>query len=201
MGARCNVGDCFGRLVVLGFTRTAKLFSGRKGVYCQCDCGNLVCTLVQSLRRGATKSCGCYGAFMRNQGKRYLECDSSMKNRSKVYVRWFNMMHSRQGVVPAWEDYIAFRTWWFDQGYDDGPRMYMKPIDKHKPYGPDNVRVRKMLSKSPSRKPAWKTPDVLKNAICAAHSNGESTRSIKERFCVSRNTVCSIIATKETTGK
>lgn len=195
MGAPVKIGDRFTHLVVLGFTRSSKLFSKRRGVYCQCDCGNLVCTLAQSLRRGATRSCGCYGARQRNKGKRYLECDSSMKNRSKVYVRWFNMLHSKRGVVDAWEDYSVFKAWWFEQGYDDGPRLYMKPIDKHKPYGPDNVIVRRYKEPAHDAKPkgSWKSPAVLVQAVREAYKTCKSTRVLAERFVLSRNTVCTMI--------
>ena len=50
-------GKKFSRLTVLGF-------AGRRGnnYYweCQCDCGNIRQVQAQGLRRGSTKSCGCY---------------------------------------------------------------------------------------------------------------------------------------------
>lgn len=51
------IGQRFGRVVIIG--------KGEYGGYdscwvqCQCDCGTLFSTLYSSLRRGATRSCGC----------------------------------------------------------------------------------------------------------------------------------------------
>lgn len=143
---------------------------------------------------------------MRRQGKRYLDCDSSMKCRSKVYVRWYNMRHSEQGVVPEWDDYSVFKAWWFDNGFTDGPRMQMRLLDRSKPYGPGNVRVQPFdearLRARKETKSQRKSPEVLENAVYNAYKNSdELVREIAERFCISQNTVTNIAARMERQGK
>jgi len=49
-------GKCFGRLTAISLTRKA----GRPAWLCVCECGNIKEVLTNSLRRGFTKSCGCY---------------------------------------------------------------------------------------------------------------------------------------------
>lgn len=60
-------GMRFSKLVVLGLDHKEQSYygsQGRKRTYCywkcKCDCGNEVVRLGDSLRRGATKSCGCH---------------------------------------------------------------------------------------------------------------------------------------------
>lgn len=58
------VGQRFGRLVVLSY-------AGKSKWNCQCDCGNTTISLGESLKKGLTKSCGCYHSdLMSEVGKR-----------------------------------------------------------------------------------------------------------------------------------
>lgn len=50
-------GERFGRLIVLSQSENK---GGRTMWLCKCDCGNEVVVTTQSLRRGDTKSCGCF---------------------------------------------------------------------------------------------------------------------------------------------
>jgi hypothetical protein len=51
-------GKVFGYLTVLSFDGKAK--SSKLRWLCKCQCGNVISVIGQSLRRGATVSCGCY---------------------------------------------------------------------------------------------------------------------------------------------
>lgn len=51
-------GQRFGRLVVV--CRAEKLYGKQSAWLCKCDCGNEKVVAAQSLRSGATTSCGCY---------------------------------------------------------------------------------------------------------------------------------------------
>ena len=53
------VGKRFGRLVVVERDKNKKDIGRNAHWRCLCDCGNEVTVLGPSLRRGATKSCGC----------------------------------------------------------------------------------------------------------------------------------------------
>ena len=50
-------GMRFGRLVVVAFAGVER--SGRVCFRCRCDCGEQATVRSNSLRRGATRSCGC----------------------------------------------------------------------------------------------------------------------------------------------
>lgn len=61
----------FGRLVVIGLHRSE---GGRLYWTCKCDCGTQKVILGDSLRKGRTQSCGCYGrqrAIEANTGRRH----------------------------------------------------------------------------------------------------------------------------------
>lgn len=53
-----EIGNQHGRLVVLCYAGKNK--HGHTKWRCQCDCGNRCTILSQALRKGTTKSCGCY---------------------------------------------------------------------------------------------------------------------------------------------
>ena len=75
-------GKVFGKLLVLGLDhkKEVRYKNGKKKTYyywkCACVCGNEVIRLGESLRNGATKSCGCYKFYkqmMTNERKKYLK--------------------------------------------------------------------------------------------------------------------------------
>lgn len=63
-GKRIDItGQRFGMVTVLGFHHT-----DRNAYWlCKCDCGKKFITLGNSLRRGLTKSCGCYRVISAKQ--------------------------------------------------------------------------------------------------------------------------------------
>lgn len=187
------VGDRFGRLIVVGFTRSRKLFCNRVGVYCQCDCGNLVCTIAQSLRRGSTKSCGCLRNERAREGYALKHGDGSVKRRSKLYVRWRNMLDSAQGVCEAWEDYLNFKAWWLEEGHTAKGKYAIRRKDATQPYGPGNTKV--MVALKGSERVAQylhEPPQITVDAIRAAYSKCGSIAEVSRNFLL-RNSVISRI--------
>lgn len=78
-------GKVFSKLLVLGLDhkREAICSNGKKKSYyywkCRCECGKEVVRSGESLRRGATKSCGCYKFYQQMIGhekKKYLKKQS-----------------------------------------------------------------------------------------------------------------------------
>ena len=64
-------GQRFGRLVVIRQNGTTTSPKCKRPMWeCQCDCGNVVTVAGYSLRRGATKSCGCLMREMRSGGRK-----------------------------------------------------------------------------------------------------------------------------------
>jgi hypothetical protein len=57
-----KVGEKFGRLTVIKESEPKIFNSGRKErkLLCQCECGNVKDIILNSLRTGVTKSCGCF---------------------------------------------------------------------------------------------------------------------------------------------
>ena len=65
-------GQRFERLLVLSKTKIEYKNRLRTGYKCICDCGNEVTVDMNSLKRGATKSCGCYNREVRLTGYKEL---------------------------------------------------------------------------------------------------------------------------------
>lgn len=85
------VGTSIGRLVVIA-EAPKKNYSGklRKTWLCQCSCGTELEVLDQSLRSGATASCGCL-AKERTSEKFFKHGHSSNAGQSKTYRAWRDM--------------------------------------------------------------------------------------------------------------
>lgn len=146
-----KIGDKYGRLTVIRETEPHKCPSGRliRKVLCQCDCGN--CTEVQlwSLRKGVTKSCGCYNKEIVQQmfsthgmkGTRLYTIYRSMVSRC-TYIK--NQHYDRYGgrgikVCDEWRNNpSAFFQWAVANGYSD--ELSIDRIDNDGDYAPDNCR-------------------------------------------------------------
>lgn len=117
---------------------------------CRCDCGKIVSVVGASLLNGTTKSCGCLREENRKRNKGY-------HHRERLYVLWQgirqrcnnpnNISYKWYGakgikVCEEWEnDYIAFRKWAIESGYDETlPRgtQTIERLDVGKDYCPEN---------------------------------------------------------------
>ena len=87
------IGKKFGRLLVVSRDRNNK--DGRTRWKCKCDCGNEKTVNGKDLRRGMTKSCGCYHReIIRNNlvGKKFgrflviKEAERKTNDRNLVYL-------------------------------------------------------------------------------------------------------------------
>jgi len=141
-------GQRFGRLVVLG---CVELDPGQGSIWlCRCDCGNETRTASKSLRRGRTKSCGCYHAEAASARKmRHGEAAGGI---SRTYTSWYaakqrcmnprNKVFSFYGgrgisMCDRWrDDFAAFLK---DMGERPSGRT-LDRIDTNGNYEPDNCR-------------------------------------------------------------
>jgi hypothetical protein len=89
MGFIDLTGQGFGQLVVLRRAENDRHGSARWA--CRCDCGKVTVVLSSSLRRGATRSCGCLARPPDLTGQRFgrLTVIRRAKNDKYWQTRWF----------------------------------------------------------------------------------------------------------------
>lgn len=151
-------GRRFGRLVVLSMCPHVAGEDVRWN--CRCDCGAELSVSGHSLRRGRTKSCGCYqrerAAELCKTRERRITV--SKKKNNWLYNVWHGMVkrccdpshksyHTYGGagitVCDDWKDFSRFRKWAYDNGYDENSPKFqctLDRIDVTKGYSPDNCR-------------------------------------------------------------
>lgn len=140
-------GQRFGRLIVLG--RDGKNEHRAIKWKCQCDCGNQISTLSQSLLSGHTKSCGCLhkDIMTKHGGKdsRLYHVWQSMKRRCNSPNSTSYMWYGAKGVkvCEEWESFEPFRKWAIASGYDENAERgicTLDRIDSSGNYEPSNCR-------------------------------------------------------------
>lgn len=147
-----SIGDVFGKLTVI--ERVTPV--GQKPVKwrCLCSCGNTTVVVTDSLKRGATKSCGCIHSKQvadRNtkhgkSGTRLYNIWRGMKSRCYNENSTPYKYYGAKGVkvCDEWRnDFSSFADWSLANGYDpDKPRneCTIDRIDPSGDYSPDNCR-------------------------------------------------------------
>jgi hypothetical protein len=142
-------GHRFGRWVVLGRAEN----KGRNAAYfCKCDCGTERILSAFILKKGDSKSCGCFKKEINAEVMRKTMTTHGFtkdKKRIPLYHVW-EMMHYRCGkhgkepaykdikVCQEWSNFQVFFNWAIMKGYKKG-----LTIDRISPFGnyePDNCR-------------------------------------------------------------
>ncbi len=139
----------FDRLVA---KKKVKSPNGDKKSYwlCECDCGNKAIVRKDSLESGHAKSCGCLA-------KEYRPITHG-HSRDRLYSIWANMKqrcynkndenyknYGGRGITVCneWQDYMLFRKWAYENGYDENAKRgecTLDRIDVNGNYEPSNCR-------------------------------------------------------------
>ena len=110
-----------------------------------CDCGNTHEAAMSLVKRGNTKSCGCYHKDVTTKHSMcytpLYSIWSSMKNRcANSNDRAYHNYGARGiKVCTDWLDFVPFYNWCIDNGYEDG--LSIDRIDNNKDYCPKNCRI------------------------------------------------------------
>jgi hypothetical protein len=146
------IGEKFNRLVILKEVYK-RGNDGRKkiGVLCKCDCGNEFETEYYSVRKGLSKSCGCYKSDMIKL--KNSKSHTKRKDNLSTYKSWAAMKSRclNKNNVEKYADYggrgiTIYQAWIdsFDKFLEDvGPRPEGKTLDRidnDGNYEPGNVR-------------------------------------------------------------
>lgn len=179
MGAFVDLtGRRFGKLLVT--KKHQKLLSGRVAWECLCDYGNLTITMSNSLLRGKTQSCGCIrkknaalqsftaGVARGIQLSKHRKCGERLYNVWKgMRDRCHNpnnksyMDYGGRGIAVCdeWNDYLVFRKWAYENGYDENApygTCTIDRIDVNSNYEPKNCRFTDSIQQANNRRPRRK---------------------------------------------
>ena len=136
-------GERHGMLVCIGKDPDK---DGRYYLY-KCDCGNVKSIIQDNVKRGATKSCGCYQkkhpAHI-TYGFSHTRIDNIYKGMVSRCYYSSNIHYKNYGgagieVCDEWKnDKTKFFEWAFSHGYTEN--LTLDRIDGSKGYSPDNCR-------------------------------------------------------------
>ena len=156
-------GMIFGRLKVIRESGRAK---DRHIVWtCQCECGNVVNVSSRELVNGHTKSCGCLQkdiiSSMRykhgDRDSRLYSVWKTMKkrceNKNCKSYKWYGA--KGVSVCEEWQDYIKFKKWAIENGYNENALKGECTIDRIDPcgnYEPSNCRWVSMAEQAKNKR-------------------------------------------------
>lgn len=140
------IGQIYGRLTVIEILKPR---NQRTVVKCKCACGNTHISLMKPIKKGDTKSCGCYRIE-----SRHTATVTHGDTKYKLYRVWRTMIrrchdervksyktYGKRGisVCQKWRDsYPIFKKWAIKKGYKFG--LQIDRINNNGNYEPINCR-------------------------------------------------------------
>lgn len=111
---------------------------------CECECGKRKILRANTLKNGESKSCGChkndYNRTHGGKGTRLYEIWRHMRYRCENPKNQAYEHYGARGisVCEEWHDFVSFREWAIQNGYND--TLSIDRINNDKGYSPDNCR-------------------------------------------------------------
>jgi hypothetical protein len=150
--ANIQLGDRYGRLIILSKKIITKNNQNKKAFLCRCDCGKEKIIRIDALISGRSNSCGClqkeaiiaahlkHGESVVGKRTRLYIIWSSMKNRcfnpnSKSFKNYGGKGIS---IIKEWLNYKIFKSWALSNGYSD--KLTIDRINSNMGYCPSNCR-------------------------------------------------------------
>ena len=193
-------GQRWGRLTVVKSVRNA---SGRMTWLCICDCGNQTTVYGQGLRRGTTRSCGCYAEeWRRITPLKHGACTGG--KRSAEYEAWSRIKkrchdpndkdwprYGGRGILVCDEWRASFAQFFADMGPLPSPSHSIDRIDNALGYFPANCRWATPRQQADNRR-TNKLNHELAAQVRALLKAGRRQKDIAAIFNVSPAAICDI---------
>lgn len=146
------VGIRFERWVVMGRAKT-RTKSGSIRYTCRCDCGIIKDVDSNSLKRGRSKSCGCFNIDqMIANPPRLRHGHRCGQTKSSEYIAWTNMIqrctnsrnreykyYGARGIKVC-QEWLSFDIFLNDMGYKPSQSLSIDRIDNNGNYELSNCR-------------------------------------------------------------
>lgn len=141
------IGKKYGELQIIEQIKNDK--NGHSKVKCKCSCGKTINVLLDNLKTGHSKSCGCKKGYMISKKKK-----THGKCNTKLYKVWHNIKnrcynknnkrykdYGGRGITICDEwlnDFMSFYNWAMNNGYKEG--LSIDRINNDGNYEPNNCR-------------------------------------------------------------